>query len=187
MAEENTQQSHISVPSSLEGNVTESPNQMVTISGEMVLLSWLAFIVVAFALHKLLWKPLLRVLERRETDIKDALDVADRARDEVAESYQKKQNIISDARKEAQEKIDQALREAASLKEKADSEARRLSLARMKEADVQIALEKAKAEDSVRTATIAQIGGLLERVLSQNLSPEQKSKYQDAMLREVNL
>ena len=187
MTEETATQAGVSIPTSPEAEPEGGSTQMMVISHELVVMTWIAFIIVAFALHKLLWKPLLRALEKRETDIRDALAGADRARDEVAECDQRKQGILHEATKTAREKVDQAAREAAVIKDEAGREAHEVAAKRMKEAEEQIALEKAKAEAAIRTATITQIGGLLEKVLSQELSSDQKRHYQEAMLREVEL
>ena len=39
------------------------PSDVMQISDKMILLTWLAFGLTAFLLHKLLWKPILRAVE----------------------------------------------------------------------------------------------------------------------------
>ena len=50
----------------------QMPSDVMQISDKMILLTWLAFGLTAFLLHKLLWKPILRG-RGRERSISEAL------------------------------------------------------------------------------------------------------------------
>ena len=161
--------------------------QIVDVSGSMLLQTWVAFIIVLVVLGKLLWKPVLRALEKREGDIKESLEQAERARTELAESGVSKQRILAEAGRVAEEKIRAAATEAERIKEEARQEAANATSERLKKADEQIAIEASETRKAVHSASVSEMGALLERILSQDLSEEQKEKYQKAMLHEVEL
>ena len=161
--------------------------QIVDVSGSMLLQTWVAFIIVLVVLGKLLWKPVLRALEKREGDIKESLEQAERARTELAESGVSKQRILAEAGRVAEEKIRAAAAEAERIKEEARQEAANATSERLKKADEQIAIEASETRKAVHSASVSEMGALLERILSQDLSEEQKEKYQKAMLHEVEL
>ena len=161
--------------------------QIVDVSGSMLLQTWVAFIIVLVVLGKLLWKPVLRALEKREGDIKESLEQAERARTELAESGVSKQRILAEAGRVAEEKIRAAATEAEPIKEEARQEAANATSERLKKADEQIAIEASETRKAVHSASVSEMGALLERILSQDLTEEQKEKYQKAMLHEVEL
>ena len=171
----------------LQEEPVDVKTQIVDVSGSMLLQTWVAFIIVLVVLGKLLWKPVLRALEKREGDIKESLEQAERARTELAESGVSKQRILAEAGRVAEEKIRAAAAEAERIKEEARQEAANATSERLKKADEQIAIEASETRKAVHSASVSEMGALLERILSQDLSEEQKEKYQKAMLHEVEL
>lgn len=85
-----------------------------------VIWSTIAFLVVAFLLKKMAWKPILKSLSEREESIADSLNQAEKARQEM-------QNLQSDNErlmKEAREERDQLLREARDMRDKIVADAK---------------------------------------------------------------
>ncbi|NLB68119.1 MAG: ATP synthase F0 subunit B [Lentisphaerae bacterium] len=159
--------------------------QLVNISGSMMIQTWLAFIIAALVLGKLLWKPILTAIEKRENDIRDSIEQADRARAEAAEFDKSKHRMAAKTDKEVEEKLARAEQEVVRLKEVAERDARQAAAIRLRKAEEQIAIEAAEAKKALKAATVEEIGTILEKLLSQELTGTQMEKYQEAMLREV--
>ena len=67
------------------------------ISGVMSLLTWGTFLVASFILYKIAWKPILRTLDKREKDIKKALDEAEQARAGTAGAVEEQKRLLAEA------------------------------------------------------------------------------------------
>ena len=62
----------------------------------------LVFLILLGMLSKFAWKPLLALLDKREKTIRDSLDDAEKARTELEQLQQKSEELIAQARTEAQ-------------------------------------------------------------------------------------
>jgi F-type H+-transporting ATPase subunit b len=160
---------------------------VMQVSDTMILLTWLVFGAAAFCLHKLLWKPILGAVASREKSIADALDGADRARKELAESETRGRELLDRASEESRAVAERAAREAEAAVARADQEAKRAARRRVEEAEQAIAAEQRKATEAVRLDAARQLGETIERLLRQNLTDEQKRAYQAVMLNEVKV
>ena len=176
----------VSVPGVPEP-IQKLPTDVMQVSGQMLLLTWLAFGIAAFCLHKLLWKPILRAVEGRERAIGDALDGAAQARRELAESESRKRQTVEQAAEEARAMAEQATREAAATLARADLESKALGRRRLEEAEQALDVERRKAVEAVRLDAATHLGEVLERFLRQELTEEQKRAYQSAIVGEVKL
>lgn len=78
----------------------------------------ISFCIVAFLLNKFAYKPILAVLEVRRKKIADGLANAEKIKQQLAESEQRYQGILTKANGEAQKMIEEARASAAALKDK---------------------------------------------------------------------
>ena len=78
----------------------------------------ISFCIVAFLLQKFAYKPILTLLEQRRQKISDGLANAEKIKQQLAESEQRYQDILTKANAEAQKMIDEARISAAVVKEK---------------------------------------------------------------------
>lgn len=161
------------------------PSDVMQVSDKMILLTWLAFGIAAFSLHKLLWKPVLRTVEGRERSISEALEGAERARREVADAEVRRHESAACAASEAREAAERSVREAADMLARADLEAKALAQRRLEEAERSIAAEQRRAFEAVRSFAAAHLCDSLEQFLRHDLTDEQRRAYQQAVLGEV--
>lgn len=167
--------------------IQKLPSDVMQVSDKMILLTWLAFGIAAFCLHRLLWKPILHAVEGREKSISDALSGAAQARKELAESEDRKRQTVEQANEEARKVAEQAAREAAASVARADREAKAVAQRRLDEAALAIEAEQRKAFEAVRRDAAEHLGDTIERFLRQELTDEQKRAYQATILGEVKL
>jgi F-type H+-transporting ATPase subunit b len=163
----------------------QMPSDVMQISDKMILLTWLAFGITAFLLHKLLWKPILRAVEGRERSINEALEGAERARREIAEVETRRQESVARAAAEAREVTERAVREAADTLARAEDETRTMAQRRIEEAQRSIAAEQRRAIEAVRSSAAEQFCDSLEQFLRQELTEEQRRAYQQSVVGEV--
>ena len=78
------------------------------VTKELFISQCIAFLVVAFALKKFAYGPVLKVLEDRKQRIAEGIENADKIKAELASTQEAKDQILSDANAKAQELIDEA-------------------------------------------------------------------------------
>lgn len=167
--------------------IQKLPTDVMQVSEQMILLTWIAFGVAAFCLHKLLWKPILHAVDKREKSISDALDGAEQARKKMVESESLGHQMVAQANETAKAVSEQATREKNALLARADQEAKALAQRRAAEAEREIEVELRKAAETVRLEAAKNVGDLVERMLRGNITDEQKRTYQSQILGEVKL
>lgn len=181
-----TGEAHEMVPG-IPAPIQRLPSDVMQVSEQLILLVWLAFGIALAVLHKLLWKPILQAVEKREDAISDALDGAEKARQELAETQTRSRQIVDRATGEARAVTDQAAQEASAALARADREAKALARRRFDEAEREIEVEARKATEQVRLDAAKNLGDMIERLLTKNLTDEQRRAYQADILNEVKL
>lgn len=154
------------------------------------LLFWmtLSFLILAFILGKFGWPVIVSSLEKREEKITEALEEADRTREQMKQLQASNEALL----KEAKEERDAILAEARKLsqkmyddaKDKANAESQRI-LERAKES---IHYEEMKAIAEVKN-TIAELSlEIAGKVLAQELSDnEKRNSYVNQLVDQIKL
>ena len=147
---------------------------------------FLAVFLAAFAiLKKFAWGPILAGLDKRETDIRQSLENAERIRAELAGLESKCQQRLADADHKAKEILEQArkgAREAAHVIEsKAKSEAQIL----VENARREIAFSTQQAQAALRKEAADTAAALAAKILGENLDPVKSSAITDRLIREM--
>jgi F-type H+-transporting ATPase subunit b len=146
------------------------------------------FVGLIFLLKKFAWKPILDAVNEREQGIKNALESAESARNEMQNLQADNQRILQEARAER----DAMLKDAREMKEKmvadAKSEAQEQGQKMIEQAKAAIESEKnaAMADLKAQVATLSL--SIAEKVLKDELSnKESQTKLVEKMLGDVKL
>ena len=146
------------------------------------------FVGLIFLLKKFAWKPILDAVNEREQGIKNALESAENARNEMQNLQADNQRILQEARAER----DAMLKEAREMKEKmvadAKSEAQEQGQKMIDQAKAAIESEKnaAMADLKAQVATLSL--SIAEKLLKEELSnKESQTKLVEKMLGDVKL
>jgi|ETNmetMinimDraft_20_1059909.scaffolds.fasta_scaffold47922_2 F-type H+-transporting ATPase subunit b len=83
----------------------------------------LSFLILLFVLSKLLYKPVIKMLDERAERIKESLSAAEKAKENAASSAEKIEKELISARQEGQKIIDQAKKLSEEFKDKEKSKA----------------------------------------------------------------
>ena len=134
------------------------------------------FILLVLLLKKFAWKPILNAVNEREQGIKDALDSAQKAKEEMANLQADNEKLLKEARAER----DAMLKEARDIKNKMISDAKDEAKV---EADKMVAQAQAAIE-SEKKAAIADLKNqvatlslnIAEKVVKQNLATDDKQQ-----------
>ena len=148
----------------------------------------LLFLILLFLLKKYAWKPILDALNSREEGIKNALDEADKARQEMVELKSSNEQIVKEARAER----DAMLKEARSMKEnmitEAKDEAKDQASKIIEQAKATIENEKLAAITELRNQVAELSIGIAEKIIKDELSQKDKQvELIEKMLKEAKL
>ncbi len=162
--------------------------QLVTPGIGLVFWMLLSFTIVFLVLRKFAWKPILNILKEREDSIDKALKAAEEAKLEMQKLQANNEQIIAEARRQA----DAIIKEAREMKEKIISEAKLQASAEgdkiIKAAQNIIENEKIQAMNEIRNQ-IAEFSVLIaEKIIQKELADKNKQKeYINMLLNDLKL
>lgn len=149
---------------------------LLSVSYGTVFWATVAFLVVAFLLKKMAWGPILKSLDERSQGIENALNEAERARQEMSKLQAGNEQLLREARDER----DRILVEAKALKDSIVSEARskateestRIIAAARQEIDNQKKAAITELKNQVATLSV----DIAEKLTREKLSDSEKQK-----------
>lgn len=143
-----------------------------------------AFLIVAFLLKKMAWKPILKTLKDREEFIEESLKSAEDAKAQMSLLKADNEKLLAEARVE-REKI---LKEAREMKESIISEAKKTATAEgdrlIATARQEIEKEKANAMSDIKKQVAALSVEIAEKILRSEL--DNPAKQQDIVEQHLN-
>ncbi|MEE2822466.1 MAG: F0F1 ATP synthase subunit B [Acidobacteriota bacterium] len=160
-------------------------NPLVQLDPGLFIWTILTFLVLLALLGKFAWKPLLAALDRRHEMINDALDNAEKAKQELGQLQQDSAKIVSEARTEAQEIVGKSRVEAEKLKGDMVEKAREEADFIVRNAEKKIELEMAKALAELRNE-VADLSLLVaSKLIQKNLSKEENQVLIEESLKKI--
>ncbi len=133
-------------------------------------------ILVLFVLGKFAWKPILGALKTREDSIAEALQAAEKAKEEMANLKAENEQIIREAREERDQIIQSASKAANEIKEKAKEEASEIGKKMIEDAKASIESEKNAALRDIKDQVAELSLQVTEKLLRKNLEGDKAQK-----------
>jgi len=163
---------------------------MELVKPEFGLIFWMviSFGLIMLILRKFAWKPILNMLHERETSIQDALDSAEKAKEEMKTLQSSNEKILADARNER----DQLLKDAREIREKMIADAKGIAT---KEGERMLTIARENIQNE-KMAAITELKNqvatlsieIAEKILKSELSSDEKQKsLVNTLLKDVNL
>ena len=145
----------------------------------------ISFSVLAFVLYRYGFKPILATVDERQRKIEAGLKYADEMKEKLAKAQADSEEVLRKAALEAQAVVTDARKSAKELLEKQTQEASAQGAAILEKARQSIELERKKMLAEVRTEIARLVTLTTAKVLSKELSPEEKTRYASAASREL--
>jgi F-type H+-transporting ATPase subunit b len=145
----------------------------------------LTFLVLLGLLGKFAWNPLLAALERRHEMIKNSLDDARKAKQELERLQQESKQIISEARVEAQSIVATSRAEGEKLKGEIRQQAKEGADSTLRNAEKQIQLETDKAISEIRSEVVDLSLLVASKLIKKNLSKEDNQSLIEESLKQI--
>lgn len=149
---------------------------MDLVTPDIGLLVWttISFAILYLILKKFAWRPILDAVSEREQSIKDALDAANKAKEEVENLKADNEKILNEARAEKEAMLKEAREIKSKLITKAEEEAKDKSKKMVDAAKTAIENEKNSAMSELRKTVVELSVGIAEKVISKELDDKNK-------------
>ena len=155
---------------------------MLTIEPGLLIWTIITFVILLAVLGKLAWKPLLGVLEQRETTIRESFEKAEQARLEAEQLMAQNQQILAEANRQANRILAQAQEEGQRLRDSLAEQARQDSLRLREETRQELARERQLAVQDLKRIASDLAFSATERLLSTVVSGDDHRRLVDEFL-----
>jgi F-type H+-transporting ATPase subunit b len=155
-------------------------NINATIIGQTIV-----FLILIWFSVKFIWPPLLKAIEDRQKKIADGLAAAERGQNELHRANDEAATIVNEAREKALKIVDQANRRSNEIIEEARATALSEGQRLVGDARQEVALEQARARDTLRkdVAKLAVAGA--SRLLEREIDPAAHAELIEQLAREI--
>lgn len=149
---------------------------MLEVHGGLLAWTVITFVLLLVVLKKVAWGPILDALDARENEIKDALNAAEKAREEAGRVSSDYEDAIRKAQADAQQIISDA--KTAGEKVKLDLEAIASEKADeiIEKAKAQIDAERVKVISEIKTVAVEISLSAAAKVIEKNLDSDDNRK-----------
>lgn len=143
-------------------------------------------LILFFLLRRFFWKPVSELLEKRRQMVNADLDSAKQDREEAQRLLDEHRQLIAGNKSEAAKIIDDAIRQADLRKAEIIAHAGREATALLERAKAEIALERVKALEELRSEISGLAVSVAEKTLARTLTPRDKELIFTAALEEMD-
>lgn len=159
--------------------------QLVRFEPGLMIWTWITFFIVMGILARKAWGPMIDALDKRQADIRTALDAADRARAESEQLETKYQEQLQASRKEGQKVLNDARAAAEKLRIELEGAARKKSADLVAKARDQIVVERDQALREIRATVVDLSLSIAGKVVERNLTTQDNRKLVEESLRQI--
>ena len=167
------------------GNALVKITQDFGINLPSILAQMVSFSVVAYVLWRFAFKPVMATLDERQKKIASGLQYAEEMKAKLEAAHQASESQLKDAQVKARDILAEAQKAAKNFAEKQQQEAVERSAALLAKAQEAIELEKKKMLAEARTEIARLVVAKTQKVLGQQLSEADRSRYNEAAGREL--
>ena len=142
------------------------------------------FVVLIFILWKILYKPVVGMLDERQRRIRESMDRAEEVRLAAERADQEREAQLADTRRQIQEMLTQATQMAERIQSEARAEARQQADQIVARAQQEAQAERAQTMAELRREVAGLAVAAAERVISRNLDDQSQRRLVEEFLAE---
>ena len=143
------------------------------------------FLIILFVLKKLLYKPVLELLNKRQKMIKEGIQQAEESRIKLEKVIIEERNILRTAQLQSKKLIEDARLESAELTLQMNETAKKQTEKILKDAKDQIARESVETEKRLAVNTSKLAVSFLQKALSEFFSGKEQKEVVSNVLRKI--
>jgi len=163
---------------------------MSLVTPDFGLLFWMlvSFLILVFLLKKFAWKTILKMMKDREDSINDALNQAEKAKEQIKSLNEENEKILKEAKIERDNLIKQAKETAEKIVLKAQEDAKIQAEKIIENAKVEIEAQKENAISEL-SAKVGELSvEIAQKVLEKELSdPQNQQDYVNSLIKNISL
>lgn len=144
-----------------------------------------ATLIIFLCIKKWLWKPVKNILAKRADAMQASLDSAFEQNEEARVNLEASRKELNDAKESSREIIDAARREAVNLKNEIVSDAKRQAQAKLDQADEKIARAKADAQSDLHDEMVSVAMAAVSKLLDEKATSKDDEEAIDKYIKEV--
>jgi F-type H+-transporting ATPase subunit b len=175
----------VEVPASGEAHGGDPTADLLKPDPILIGLTWLTFALLAIILYKVAWKPILAALDKREQDIRKAIEDAARTREELAQIDAKRRDILGEADAKAKEIVDTARKAAVDAAQAIESKAREEAQILIQNAQREISAAETRALAALRKESADMAVNLARKIIGANLDAERSRRVTDEFIQKL--
>ena len=153
----------------------------------MLIAQAINFLIVALVIWKFAFKNILSTIKEREQQISDSLKNADRIKLELEETEKQQQETLQEASIAAKKTISSAQEQAKALIESQKEDARKQAEEIISKAKLAMEQERERVLREAREEIASLVVLTTSKVLSKNLTEEEKQRFSSKAAEELNL
>lgn len=155
------------------------------INGSLLLIQLFNFLILLFVLNKLMYKPILEMLEKRKKKIAEGLRLTTDLTEERQKLEEKKAQVTQVARKEAREILEEAKKDGKKAEAEIIAEARKEAEEVLNKAQKEIEARKQALEANMAKEVINLSLIVAEKVVGEVLDSEKERKLMEKRIQEL--
>ena len=160
-------------------------NPLTAVTPGLYIWTIITFLLLFYVLAKFAWKPLLSMLQERESLIKKSLSDAETAREELQKINLESEAIITKARTEAQSILSDGKAAAEKIKDDTVAKAKKEASKIREEAKQQIKAEKDKAISDIKKEVVDLSLNVAEKLIKKNISEKDNASLIEESLEKI--
>lgn len=162
--------------------------ELVTPNVGLVFWTGIIFLILLLLLWKFAWKPILAAVNKRNQSIEEALNAAEKARQDMEKLQADNKIIIAEAALERDRMLKEAREFGDDIIKKAKEDAQSEIIKLKENAQMEIAAQKAGAISEIKNQVAVLSVDIAEKILRKSLSSEEKhNDLINDMLKDIKL
>ncbi len=151
----------------------------------VLILTWVVFFGLLAVLYRFAWKPILTALDKREGDIRQAVEEAEKTHQEFLKINERRDQIILQAQDEAKDIIAQSRKGAVHAAKVIEQKAKEEAQIAFENSQRAIKAEVEKAEVYLRQASAEAAVELAGKLIKENLNDAKNRKLVEDLIQEI--
>lgn len=158
---------------------------VISVNLWQIIISLLNLLLLFLIIKKFLFGPVKNVLQKRQQEIDEKYELAEKANTDAQENKEKWEEKLNDAKDEADSIIKTATMNASKRSDKIIAEAKDKADSIMRQAENDIILERKKSEDSIKKEIVDVSAALTEKMLNREINENDHRAIIDSFIKEI--
>lgn len=159
--------------------------EQLGIEPKLLIAQLVNFAIIVFVLQKLLYKPILDMLNKRKKEIAEGLAITERMKAEEEKFNEKQEKALAKAREDAMGIIEDAKKQAKEVEKELVADAHTQAAAIITRAKAEAAETHTAAQTSLRKEAIALATTMAKRLLSSVLTAKEQHAYIEKRVKDL--